>query len=227
MHDASHHRSPSSCTVGLSGCPITGVFLALFFARADRVDGIEAPSVLPRITPRSGARLLIKGEKRFSPLDRPAVLGVRLGFKRDVPGTMQESASQFASKESVMSQRRSFTLGLVAAAALLASGALLAHPKIVATTPADHAEVSAPATVQITFSETLMTQLSGADLTMTEKSGTAESTKIEAKTTASSDAKSLVITPTHPLSPGAYRVDWHAVSTDTHAVKGSFSFRVK
>lgn len=126
-----------------------------------------------------------------------------------------------------MSQRRSFTLGLVAAAALLASGALFAHPKIVATMPADHTEVSAPATIEITFSETLMTQLSGADLTMTEKPGTTGSTKIEAKTAASTDARSLVITPAHPLTQGAYRVDWHAVSTDTHAVKGSFSFRVK
>lgn len=155
------------------------------------------------------------------------VAGVRLWFKPDVSSTMKESVSQFASKESVMSQRRSFTLGLVAAAALLASSALFAHPKIVATTPADHAEVSAPATIEITFSETLMTQLSGADLTMTETSGAKGPTKIETKTAASTDTKSLVITPAHPLSPGTYRVDWHAVSTDTHAVKGSFSFRVK
>jgi len=119
---------------------------------------------------------------------------------------------------------RSFTLRLVAISALLASGALFAHPKIVSTTPADHAEVSAPATIEISFSETLMTQLSGADLTMTEK---ATPTKIETKTAASADAKSLVITPAHPLSAGTYRVDWHVVSTDTHAVKGSFSFRVK
>ncbi|WP_130618496.1 copper homeostasis periplasmic binding protein CopC [Dyella amyloliquefaciens] len=126
-----------------------------------------------------------------------------------------------------MPQLRSFTLGLAAAAAFLASGAVFAHPKIVSTTPTDHAEVSAPSTIEIAFSETLMTQLSGADLTMTEKSGTTGSTKIEVKTAASADAKSLVITPARPLSPGTYRVDWHAVSTDTHAVKGSFSFRVK
>lgn len=126
-----------------------------------------------------------------------------------------------------MSHFRTFTLGLVGAAAFVASGALFAHPKVVATTPADHAEVSAPATIEISFSETLMTQLSGADLTMTEKPGTTGSTKIEVKTTASTDTKSLVLTPARPLSPGMYRVDWHAVSTDTHAVKGSFSFRVK
>lgn len=127
-----------------------------------------------------------------------------------------------------MSYFRSFTLRLVAAAAFLASGAVFAHPKVVATTPADHAEVSAPATIQVTFSETLMTQLSGADLTMTDMPGmTMGPMKIEVKTAASADAKSLVITPAKPLAPGTYRVDWHVVSSDTHAVKGSFSFRVK
>lgn len=169
----------------------------------------------------------MRGKKFLPVLGRPMVVGVRLWLKRGVSDIMKESQAQFASKESVMSQLRSFKLGVVAAAALLASGAVFAHPKIVATTPADHAEVSAPAKIEIAFSETLMTQLSGADLTMTEKSGTTESTKIEARTTASSDTKSLVITPAQPLSPGTYRVDWHAVSTDTHAVKGSFSFRVK
>jgi len=126
-----------------------------------------------------------------------------------------------------MSQFRYHTLGLIAAAAFVISGAAFAHPKVISTKPADHAEVSTPATIEMTFSETLMTQLSGADLTLTETAGATGATKIEAKTAASADAKSLVITPARPLAPGAYRVDWHVVSTDTHAVKGSFSFHVK
>ncbi|MGU7670331.1 copper resistance protein CopC [Escherichia coli] len=28
------------------------------------------------------------------------------------------------------------------------------------------------------------------------------------------------------LAPGDYKVDWHAVSDDTHRVKGSYSFSV-
>lgn len=122
---------------------------------------------------------------------------------------------------------RSCTLGLVAAAAFVVTGAAFAHPKVLATKPADHAEVSSPATIEVTFSETLMTQLSGADLRLTEKSGVTESTRIESKTAVSADAKSLVMTPARPLGPGTYRVDWHVVSSDTHAVKGTFSFRVK
>ena len=29
-----------------------------------------------------------------------------------------------------------------------------------------------------------------------------------------------------PLEPGTYTVDWRAVSTDTHRVNGSLTFRV-
>jgi methionine-rich copper-binding protein CopC len=127
-----------------------------------------------------------------------------------------------------MSHFRSSTLRLLAAVAFLASGAAFAHPKLVNTTPADHADVSAPGTIEMSFSEALMTQLSGADLIMTEMPGmTMEPVKIEVKTAASSDARTLVITPARSLRPGTYRVDWHVVSSDTHAAKSSFSFRVK
>jgi methionine-rich copper-binding protein CopC len=30
-----------------------------------------------------------------------------------------------------------------------------------------------------------------------------------------------------PLAPGAYRIHWHAVSVDTHATDGAFTFTVK
>jgi methionine-rich copper-binding protein CopC len=29
-----------------------------------------------------------------------------------------------------------------------------------------------------------------------------------------------------PLAPGSYKVQWHALSVDTHTTEGSFSFRV-
>ena len=38
--------------------------------------------------------------------------------------------------------------------------------------------------------------------------------------------KTLVLTPARPLVRGSYRLDWHVVSTDTHRVKGSYTFRV-
>lgn len=127
-----------------------------------------------------------------------------------------------------MSYFRSTILGFIAALACLVSASVIAHPKLIASKPAANAEVSAPATVELSFSETLMPQLSGADLTMTQMPGmTMGPTKIAVKTSPSADAKSLTLTPVGPLGPGTYRVDWHVVSTDTHAVKGSFTFRVK
>ena len=127
-----------------------------------------------------------------------------------------------------MSYFRSVTLGLVAATALVVSATAIAHPKLLASQPAANAEVSPPATIQLSFSETLMPQLSGADLTMTQMPGMSMGPiKIDAKTAPSADAKSLTLMPAKPLGPGMYRVDWHVISTDTHAVKGSFTFRVK
>ncbi|MBS0199188.1 MAG: copper homeostasis periplasmic binding protein CopC [Proteobacteria bacterium] len=126
-----------------------------------------------------------------------------------------------------MSSNRSPLRGLVAALAFFASAAAFAHPKVVSTTPANHAEVAAPTSVSITFSETLL-PVSGAELVMTKMPGmTMPPMKIKVAAKLSTDAKSLVLTPAKPLGTGSYRVDWHVVSTDTHAVKGSFDFIVK
>jgi methionine-rich copper-binding protein CopC len=38
--------------------------------------------------------------------------------------------------------------------------------------------------------------------------------------------KLLVVPVNEQLPPGDYKVEWHAVSDDTHRVKGSFSFSV-
>ena len=41
------------------------------------------------------------------------------------------------------------------------------------------------------------------------------------------DAKVLVIPLSAPLGDGTYHVDWHAVASDTHRIKGSYAFTVK
>ncbi len=38
--------------------------------------------------------------------------------------------------------------------------------------------------------------------------------------------KMLVVPLKEQLPPGDYKVEWHAVSDDTHRVKGSYSFMV-
>ncbi|MCW3656491.1 copper resistance protein CopC, partial [Burkholderia cenocepacia] len=79
----------------------------------------------------------------------------------------------------------------LAAAAVLASTAAFAHPKLVSSMPADKAEVAAPQKIELKFSENLATQFSGASLVMTSMPGMANHApmKIAAKVAGSDDPK--------------------------------------
>lgn len=118
---------------------------------------------------------------------------------------------------------------LIGMSMVLLATAALAHPKLVSSTPADKAEVAAPAKVELHFSETLMPQFSGANLVMTGMPGMADHApmKIAAKVSGGEDGKTMIVTPTQPLPAGSYRVDWRAVSSDTHNVHGAITFQVK
>jgi len=112
--------------------------------------------------------------------------------------------------------------------AFLLSGSALAHPKLISSTPADEAVGAAPRAIQLTFSEALMPQFSAADVMITAMPGMAMApAKVATVVAMGTDGQTLVVTPTRPLTRGSYRVDWHVVSVDTHAVKGSFTFEVK
>lgn len=113
---------------------------------------------------------------------------------------------------------------LAVASALFATTAAFAHPALLSSSPADKSQGPAPAKIELKFSETLTTQFSGANLIMTGMPGMPNhgAMKINA-----SDGKTMVITPASPLAAGDYRVEWRAVSSDTHPVKGSFTFQVK
>lgn len=121
------------------------------------------------------------------------------------------------------------TLSVVAAlsAGLLLSAVAQAHPKLLSSTPAQGATVAAPAKIELNFSEKLTTQFSGAKLIMTEMSGMAHSPMgVKASVAGSADPKVMVITPAAPLTPGTYKVEWRAVSSDTHPITGTVTFKV-
>ena len=59
----------------------------------------------------------------------------------------------------------------VAAVSLSVSAPAYAHPKLVSSTPAANARVSAPSRITLTFSEGLMARLSGAEIVMTGMPG--------------------------------------------------------
>ena len=116
---------------------------------------------------------------------------------------------------------------------LLSAGLLMgtlvqAHPKLLSSSPADGAMGAAPETIELHFSENLVTQFSGAKLVMTEMSGMAHSPMpMKARVSGSSDPKTMLITPLAPLPAGTYKVEWRAVSSDTHPITGNVSFKVK
>jgi methionine-rich copper-binding protein CopC len=119
-------------------------------------------------------------------------------------------------------------IGIVLSTGLLLSELALAHPKLLSSTPAEGADGAAPGTIELHFSENLMTQFSGAKLIMTEMSGmTHAPMPMKAKVSGGSDPKSMLITPLSPLSAGTYKVEWRAVSSDTHPITGNVTFKVK
>jgi methionine-rich copper-binding protein CopC len=112
--------------------------------------------------------------------------------------------------------------------AMLMSTLAQAHPKLLASTPAEGATGAPPDKIELHFSENLVTQFSGAKLLMTEMSGMAHAPMpVKAKVSASSDPKTMLITPTVPLTAGTYKVEWRAVSSDTHPITGNVTFKVK
>lgn len=118
---------------------------------------------------------------------------------------------------------------LLVAAALIVPASAIAHPKLVSATPAPNAVVAPPVKLELAFSETLVAKFSGVDLTMTDMPGMkmASPMKMPVAVALASDGKTMVVTLARPLPRGAYKLDWHAVSTDTHREQGSFTFKVK
>ncbi|KPG98787.1 copper homeostasis periplasmic binding protein CopC [Pseudomonas sp. RIT-PI-r] len=123
---------------------------------------------------------------------------------------------------------RTLKITLVLTSALLLSNLAQAHPKLLSSTPAEGADGAAPGKIELHFSESLLTQFSGAKLVMTEMPGMAHSPMpMKAKVSAGSDPKSMLITPLSPLPAGTYQVQWRAVSSDTHPITGNVTFKVK
>jgi methionine-rich copper-binding protein CopC len=120
------------------------------------------------------------------------------------------------------------TAVIVLITGLLISSLAQAHPKLLASTPTEGAEGAPPDKIELHFSENLVTQFSGAKLLMTEMSGMVHAPMpVKAKVSGGSDPKTMFITPTAPLTAGTYKVEWRAVSSDTHPITGNVTFKVK
>lgn len=106
--------------------------------------------------------------------------------------------------------------------ALSAWGAF-SHPVLKSTLPKADAFLQTPKEIRLTFSEALILKFSGVELK--DQDGRRVETgpiALDPK-----DQKQLVVPLKALLAPGRYIVEWHAVSEDTHRLKGSYSFEVK
>ncbi|VVM71032.1 Copper resistance protein C [Pseudomonas fluorescens] len=104
---------------------------------------------------------------------------------------------------------------------LLGASSVLAHAHLKEQTPAADSTVSAPAELRLVFSE-------GVEATFTKVMITKDGANVPVKSLATegSDKKTLIVTPAAPLAAGSYKVEWHAVSVDTHKSEGAYSFKV-
>jgi len=123
-----------------------------------------------------------------------------------------------------MSMLKTALAGVVFCTVVAAS----AHPPLLSSSPASGGEGVAPAVIELRFSENLLTQFSGAKLTMTDMPGMPNSSMpVKASVAASADPKVMLIKPASTLTVGTYRVDWRAVSSATHPILGNVVFSVQ
>lgn len=106
----------------------------------------------------------------------------------------------------------------------LALSPAMAHAVLVKAVPPVGGTVStSPSDIKITFSEGVEPRFS--KITVTSADG--RSIETGAASVDSSNPAILTVPLKTPLQPGSYKVSWHAVSVDTHATQGNFSFTVK
>jgi copper resistance protein C len=108
-------------------------------------------------------------------------------------------------------------------AASLFGGAAYAHPEFQSADPAPGtATTTSPKQIGITFNENRIPKMSGVEV----KDQTGKIIATGKAATDPANKKLLVVPVNEELPPGDYKVEWRAVSDDTHRVKGSFSFSV-
>jgi methionine-rich copper-binding protein CopC len=119
-----------------------------------------------------------------------------------------------------MSKTRILALALIASA--IYGNVAHAHPQLRSVEPAAGMATTSPKEIRITFSEPVIARFSGIELK--DQSGKPIATG--QSETDPGNKKILAVPLKQQLPPGAYDVEWHAVSEDTHRVKGSYSFSV-
>lgn len=118
-----------------------------------------------------------------------------------------------------------FTKKALTAVVLLASLASIsnafAHAHLKSEIPAADSSDTGLKELRLNFSEGVEAKFT--QVTITDDGKPVAIKGIE---TAPNDRKLLIVTPEQPLKPGSYKVEWHAVSVDTHKSDGSYTFKI-
>lgn len=121
-----------------------------------------------------------------------------------------------------MAQKTSMT-AVTLIAAIVYGGIAYAHPQLQSAEPPNGGTTAAsPKQIKIIFNENVVPQFSGIEL----KDQMGKTIATGKAATDPANKKILVVPVMEQLVPGDYKVEWHAVSDDTHRVKGSYSFSV-
>jgi methionine-rich copper-binding protein CopC len=111
-------------------------------------------------------------------------------------------------------------LALAAAALLAGAPAALAHSELRTSQPAEGARLALPpATIELRFNEPV--QLTA--LALVDAAGRRTRIALPADTT----PRAVERLPAPPLAPGAWRIEWRAISADGHPVRGTVRFSIQ
>ena len=106
------------------------------------------------------------------------------------------------------------------------SSLAFAHAHLESQLPVADSTVTAPKELRLRFSEGIEEKFTKVSITSTAPSGKTMVEAVPDIATDPADNKTLIVTPVAPLAAGQYKIEWHAVSVDTHKSEGSYSFTV-
>lgn len=121
-----------------------------------------------------------------------------------------------------LTEKRTFFAGIGLVLMLVAlSPVAFGHAMLIRSQPAAKAKLKeAPKTVELWFSEELQAGVS--TIAVTDESGM----RVDRNDSTVADGNKKLQVSLEDLQPGTYTVDWKALSTDEHTMKGKFAFTV-
>ncbi|TDV72842.1 copper homeostasis periplasmic binding protein CopC [Pseudomonas sp. LP_7_YM] len=123
-------------------------------------------------------------------------------------------------------QRVKLALSLLSFVACLSSSTAFAHAHLETQLPAADSEVTPPKELRLNFSEGVEEQFTKVAISLDGPGASTEIIQTQSVATDPADKKVLIVVPAVPLAPGSYKVEWHAVSVDTHKSEGVYRFKV-